>query len=167
MIPRFFERAPLGRGASRAAVLPVAFGLALAIALGVYCVLSVIAGPAGLFAYAGLEERRAEMSRNLTQLGRANEKLRAELDSLRSDADRAAREARGLGFLRKGEYEVIISGRDKARSAMEPGVVVPFDQPAALPDAAAKQIALGAGLAVLALSLAPRSRRRLSGRAQR
>lgn len=100
------------------------------------------------------------MMENLAQLASVNERLKGELDALQSDAKRSAREARGLGYLAPNEYEVVIAGRDVARQGYETGSLVPFDQAPALPDLAAKELALGAALAVLTFSLAPRSRRR-------
>ena len=42
------------------------------------------------------------METNLAELGTIRQGLNAELDSLKNDPDRAAREARSLGYLRKG-----------------------------------------------------------------
>ena len=97
------------------------------------------------------------MRRNIGALGEANGRLRAELESLRSDADRAAREARSLGYLRPGESAVLLAGRSEPVEELETGTVVPFAPPPSWPDSALKEIALGAFLAILAIGLAPRS----------
>jgi cell division protein FtsB len=128
-------------------------------ALAVYCALSIVAGPAGLLSYRRLEGRKAEMQRNLGALGEANARLRAELDSLRSDADRAAREARSLGYLRPGEKAIIVSGRVPESLELVSGEVLPYTPSPAWPDSALKQIALGAFLAILAAGLAPKKTR--------
>ncbi|HET7839438.1 MAG TPA: hypothetical protein VFL04_06730 [Rectinemataceae bacterium] len=155
---RYSPRARLGR--ARAAGLAPAIALSVFAGLAVYCALSILAGQAGLFAYRGLEERKQLMVGNLARLGSLNERLREELEALRSDSGRSSREARALGYLGRDEREVVIMGRQEERRGYETGSVVPFDQAPALPDLAAKELAFGAALAVLALGLAPRSRRR-------
>jgi hypothetical protein len=130
------------------------------VGLAVYCLLSVLVGQAGVFAYRGLEQRKGLMVANLGRLGSINEELRGELDALRSDAKRSAREARALGYLDRNEHEVVISGWSEERRGYKTGSLVPFVQESALPDLAAKELAFGAALAVLTLSLKPRSLRR-------
>lgn len=128
-------------------------------ALAIYCVLSLLVGPAGVLSYQRLAVRTLEMRRNLDELGEANERLRVELESLRSDADRAAREARGLGYLRPDESAILVAGRSSPRIPLETGKVLAFVPPRAWPDSALKEIALGTFLAVLAIGLAPRKTR--------
>ena len=113
-------------------------------------------GPAGLSAYRRLEARKTAMAANLAELGTIRERLNAELDSLKSDPDRAALEARGLGYLRKGETAVILGERTEHIRSIESGKVLPYAEPAAIDDQALKEIALGAALAVMALLCAPR-----------
>lgn len=96
------------------------------------------------------------MAANLAELGTIRERLNAELDSLKSDPDRAALEARGLGYLRKGETAVILGERTEHIRSIESGKVLPYAEPAAIDDQALKEIALGAALAVMALLCAPR-----------
>jgi cell division protein FtsB len=141
------------RGASRAA-----YGLALALCAGLasYCALSMLVGPAGLAAYHRLEGRKAAMEANLGELKAIGERLSAELESLKSDPDRAAREARSLGYLRKGEKALLLGERQDRARPIDVGSVLPDAVPAVLGDAALKEMSLGAGLAVLALLLAPR-----------
>ena len=125
-------------------------------AFAAYCLLSLVVGPAGMISCRQLEADRADMQRNLGSLGEANAHLRVELESLRSDADRAAREARSLGYLRPGEGSIVIAGRSAARGEIEPGNVIPFRAPRSCPDSVLKEIALGIFLASLAFGLAPR-----------
>jgi hypothetical protein len=99
------------------------------------------------------------MQRNLGALGEANARLRVELESLRSDADRAAREARSLGYLRPGEGAIIVPGRVSEAPELAPGEVVPYAPSPSWPDSALKQIAFGAFLAALAAGLAPKKNR--------
>lgn len=141
-----------GKALSRAA-------LAAWASLLVYCGLSLVLGPAGIVAYRKLEAGKAEMQANLAELGEANARLRVELDSLRSDADRAAREARSLGYLKPNEGAILIAGRTQPRLDLDPGKAIPFSAPGSWPDSALKEIAFGAFLAVLAAGLAPRKRR--------
>jgi hypothetical protein len=121
-----------------------------------YCTLSFLVGPAGISAFRRLEARKAAMSANLAELGTVRARLNAEIDSLKSDPDRAAREARALGYLRKGETAVILGERVESVRPIETGKVLPYAEPAAIGDMALKEIALGAALAVMALLCSPR-----------
>jgi cell division protein FtsB len=129
--------------------------------LAAYCCLSSLAGPVGTLAYARLDARRQDMIRNLESLSRDNEYLWSELDSLRSDSDRAEREARSLGYLRKDEGEIVLAGDQNRLRSLVTGELVPFVPPKALPDMVLKEISLGIALAAMALGFAPR--RRLPG----
>jgi cell division protein FtsB len=150
-----------GARAAGGAWTGTAFRLALAAYAGLaaYCLLSILVGPAGLGAYSRLEGRVAAMEANLVVLGGVREGLNAELESLKIDPDRAAREARSLGYLRKGEGALILAGRAEPRQRLESGAVLPFAQPVAVSDAVLKEISLGLFLAILALLLSPRGRR--------
>ncbi|MGO8694236.1 MAG: septum formation initiator family protein [Rectinemataceae bacterium] len=128
-------------------------------ALAAYCLLSALAGPAGAIAYRQLMERRAAMAENLGTLSLINTELRSRLDSLRSDADRAAREARALGYFRPGESEIVLAGGNSANAPLDVGTIVPMLPPRSLSESAIKAAAAFVGLALLALRL-PRRRRR-------
>lgn len=129
--------------------------------LAAYCILSLAVGPAGILAYRELGERRGAMERRLEELGAANEGLRGELDSLRSDPDRADREARELGYLRPGETFLVIAGGAGAGSGGLPaaGEPIAYVDPPACSDSALKELSLGLGLAVFVLALAADARR--------
>jgi len=137
--------------------LPRALRIAFATGVAAYSILSAVAGPAGLVAYRRLAERKADMEDNLALLAAANGELRAEVESLSADADRAAREARSLGYLSTGETEVVLDGWAAAPSNLEVGTILPFAQPASLPDESIKGISLGVVLAALAISIAPKN----------
>lgn len=136
-------------------------GFALYAGLAAYCVLSLAVGPAGLVAYRGLAERRGAMERRLAELGAANESLRGDLESLRSDPGRADREARELGYLRPGETFLVIAGRAEAGSGALPAAGEPlaYADPPACPDSILKELSLGLGLAVLVAGIAGDARR--------
>lgn len=126
----------------------------LYVGLAVYCILSALIGPAGLLAYEKLGERRAAMSENLAALATRNERLRAELDALRSDPDRVAREARGLGYLGRDEYEFVLVGRSRERiESVEPGDFLPYKAPETVSDRFIKELALVGGLGAFLLGL--------------
>jgi len=136
--------------------------------IALYCALSVLAGPVGISAYRRLETRKAAMEANLGELERIRGKLNAEIGSLKSDPDRAALEARSLGYLREGETALILGEKAERSAPIDAGLVLPFAEPASLDDSVLKEIALGASLALLAFLQAPRpatgraeSRRRL------
>jgi len=134
--------------------------LAISLYLGllVYCVLSILLGPAGIAAYQRLEERQSAMRANLDELAVLRGRLSADLESLKSDSDRAAREARALGYLRKGETAVILGERAERVDPIDTGRVLPYAEPSSIADAALKRIALGACLAAMALLFAPRGK---------
>jgi hypothetical protein len=145
-------RADVHRGTSR---LAPRLALAAYLGLACYCVLSIFVGPAGLTAYRALEEREKAMKANLLDLGSLREALNGELESLRSDPDRAAREARGLGYLRKGETAVVLGERIESNPSLESGKILPFAARAGLSDGAIKAISLSLSLAILAFLCAP------------
>ena len=134
---------------------------ALYAGLAAYCVLSLTVGPAGLVAYRGLGGRRTAMEGRLAELRAANESLRGDLESLRSDPDRADREARELGYLRPGETFLVIAGRAGAGQGGLPAAGEPlaYVDPPACPDSTLKELSLGLGLAVLIAGLAGDARR--------
>jgi cell division protein FtsB len=136
---------------------------AFSAALTVYCLLSALAGPAGVFAYRQLQERRAAMAENLAKLSLINAGLRSQLDSLKSDADRAALEARALGYIRPGETEIVLPGRKPGPAPLGVGTIVPMLPPVGLSDSAIKAAAALVGLALFALGL-PIRRRAAYGR---
>lgn len=140
------------RGGSRAIN---ALALSLYAGFFLYCSLSFLLGPAGLGAYRRLEQRKAAMEANLGELGLIRERLNSELQSLKNDPDRAAREARSLGYLRKGETAIILGEKSERVRALDMGRALPFTPPPALGDLALKEISLGASLAILALLLSP------------
>jgi hypothetical protein len=106
-------------------------------------------------AYSALEKRKASMEANLEELSSINERLTGELSSLMSDPDRAAAEARSLGYLGKDETAVLMEGAKTGPSRIEIGEVLPFVDPPALEDSSIKAISVGVGMAVLAALLAP------------
>ncbi|MGA2546051.1 MAG: septum formation initiator family protein [Rectinemataceae bacterium] len=141
-------------GAARAG-----YRLALSLYAGftIYCTLSVLIGPAGFLAYRRLEAKKTAMEANLGKLGTLRENLNAELESLKSDPDRAAREARSLGYLRKGETVLLLGDRIEQVKPIETGKVLPYAEPTALGDLVLKEISLGASIALMALLFAPRT----------
>jgi len=131
--------------------------VALYIGVAAYCLLSVIAGPAGIFAYRELALRKDAMALNMDSLGSTNASLRAELDALRSDPDRAGREARALGYLSPGETALVVAGDDPGRGQhrLDSGSVLKAKAPVPLSDAFIKEISFLIGLVSLGISLAP------------
>jgi cell division protein FtsB len=149
-------RANLRGGESlRERILP-ALALALFVGVLAYCLMGLVVGPSGLIAYSTLSKRVQDMLGNLENLSETNAALQDELDSLRGDPDRIAREARELGYLRPGETEVVLAAAAGAQGLNDAGSVLPLRLPEAVPDSVMKATALGACLAVLALRLARR-----------
>jgi len=143
------------------------------LALFVYALLSVTLGPGGVAAAGELERGISAMKANLVALEEKNRALSADLEALRSDRDRGAREARALGYLAERESEVVIVGRPRAEPLRpEAGQALPAKSPASVDDGSMKALAGLAGLLSFAASLvfrplpqAQRSRRRRGGAA--
>jgi hypothetical protein len=96
------------------------------------------------------------MEANLGELERIRSRLNAEIYALKNDPDRAALEARSLGYLREGETALILGEKAEHRAPIDSGTVLPYAEPLCLDDSALKEIALGASLALLALLQTPR-----------
>lgn len=133
-------------------------------ALALYCLLSVVFGESGLLAYGKLEERRTAMEANLLSLEKRHDALASQLEALKSDPERAAMEARSLGYLRRGEREILFAPWHEKPMDLDPGSVLPYAENAGLPDASLKEICFGVFLAVLALWYAPKKRLERVGR---
>lgn len=131
--------------------------VALYIGVAAYCLLSVVAGPAGIFAYRALALRKDAMVLNMESLGSANASLRAELDALRSDPGRAGLEARALGYLSPGETALVVAGDGPGRGLrrLDSGSVLKAKAPVPLSDSLIKEISFLIGLVSLGISLAP------------
>jgi hypothetical protein len=94
------------------------------------------------------------MLANLAELESLHADLGAELESLKTNPDRAAREARSLGYLRKGETEILLGEKMEQVEHISTGKVLPYAEISFIGDPALKRLALGACLAVLAFLLA-------------
>jgi cell division protein FtsB len=151
------EPSTAGRSGARRAGYRLALSCYAGLAL--YSSLSLFFGPAGFSAYRRLEERKAAMQARLGELEAIREGLDGELESLKSDPDRAALEARSLGYLRKGETAVVLGEKIDRQKPVETGKVLLFAEQPALGDVQLKEISLGACLAMMALLLAPRGSR--------
>jgi Septum formation initiator len=151
--PKSWKNSRVRRDANRSLAQNLAFSLYAALAL--YCVLSFCFGQGGLIAYGKLQARRTAMEENLSLLEQRRSSLNAELESLKSDPDRAAREARGLGYLRKDETQVILSERVERVESLDSGSVLPYAQSGGIADLALKEISFGVFLAALAFLCAP------------
>jgi len=103
------------------------------------------------------------MAANLADLERIRGRLNAEVEALKRDPDRAALEARSLGYLREGETALILGEREERSEPIDSGSVLPYAEPPALGDSTLKEIATGVAMAMLALLCAPR---RATGRAE-
>jgi cell division protein FtsB len=133
--------------------------LSLYAGFALYCIISIFVGPVGVLSYKRLETKEKAMGQNLERLSSIHENLSSELEALKSDPDRAAREARSLGYLRKGETGVILgSESEKKVEPIDTGTVLPLGEEAGIGDGILKKVSLGFGLAILALLLSPRSR---------
>ena len=143
--------------------------VAIWLALGCYSLLSMTMGPGGLFAWQSMGESVVAMQGNIEALKNRNRELSSDFASLRSDPDRARREARALGYLPEGEYEVVLTGAGRPSLQDEgPGTALSFDRPETVSDALIKAIAAGLGLLWLALGeWAPQPSALISGKGRK
>jgi hypothetical protein len=96
----------------------------------------------------------ASMRANIDTLRDLNESLSIEINALQNDPDRAKREALPLGWIAKGDYEIVLEGRDAGiKPRPSAGKVVPASTPTGLADADIKATSLLVSLLAFALSL--------------
>lgn len=119
-----------------------------------YCLLAFTLGQGGLLASLSTRAQLERMRTNLALLRQKNLELRNEVAALQADPDRARREARSLGYLARGEYEIVVVGRERRPVSLEsPGSALPAEAPPGYADAGLKAAGLLVGLASLALGL--------------
>ena len=158
-------RNPAGGGLS---ALGDALSNALCACIISYCVVSFFAGQAGLLAYRDLKQSIAQMNERVGTLAAENKSLQDMRGELTSDADRIAREARDIGYLRPGEKIVIFPSSAQANGvASAPRDIEPLraGSSTGLPDSMIKLLAAMTGATVLLASLfmyiAPKGRHSL------
>ncbi len=111
--------------------------------LAVYCLLSVLLGPGGLLAAQSISSTIDAMRSNIADLSEVNAELSADIASLQSDPDRIRLEARPLGWLAKGETEIVILGRpEKIDRRLSAGKILPVGGAVGISDAAIKTASL-------------------------
>lgn len=121
-----------------------------------YCVVSFIAGQAGLLAYRDLESGIEQMNGRIGQLVADNQVLQNTRNALASDADRIAREARDIGYIHPGEKIVSITpASENAASYQRYPDIEPLraGSSTGLPDPMIKTLAAMTGITVLFVSL--------------
>ena len=137
-------------------VLGLAVANAISACIICYCVVSFIAGKAGLFAYRDLSSTMIRMESRIISLSEENARLLELKTSYQKDFDRIAREAREMGFVRPGEKIIVLPSEtrnlDQKKSSfeIEPIRIGPST---GLPDSLLKTLAALAALAVFLVSL--------------
>ena len=122
--------------------------------LACYCLLSLFLGKGGMLASTSSAAELASMRSNLESLHALNEGLSIEIAALQNDPDRARREALPLGWLAKGDFEIVLADRSlPSRKALSAGTVLPASKPAGLADMDIKATSFLVGLLALVLSL--------------
>jgi cell division protein FtsB len=86
-------------------------------------------GNGGLGDYRKVEAGRAQLAANIEELKRINLGLRQEVESLGSDAERVALEARRLGYFREGQRVVRFQGEAPRPSSFTLGALVRVQAP--------------------------------------
>lgn len=157
-------RNPAGRGL---AALGDALSNALCACIISYCVVSFFAGQAGILAYRDLKSSITEMGERIEALSAENRSLQDARNSLATDSDRIAREARDIGYIRPGEKIVVLSSSAPKTSSAQAHDIEPLQAgfSTGLPDRMIKILAAMTGITVLFVSLLmsimPRRRQRV------
>jgi cell division protein FtsB len=86
-------------------------------------------GSGGLGDYRKVEAGRGQLAANIEELKRINSGLRREVESLGSDPQRVALEARRLGYFREGERVVRFQGEAPQPSSFTLGSLVRVQLP--------------------------------------
>jgi len=81
-------------------------------------------GNGGLSDYRKVEAGRAQLAANIEELERINSGLRREVESLGSDPERVALEARRLGYFREDQHVVRFRGRTPPPGSYTLGALV-------------------------------------------
>lgn len=81
-------------------------------------------GNGGLSDYRKVEAGRAQLAANIEELKRINSGLRREVESLGSDPERVALEARRLGYFREDQHVVRFRGRTPPPGSYTLGALV-------------------------------------------
>jgi cell division protein FtsB len=122
-----------------------------------YCCISIIAGQVGFLAYRDLRLRMTDIQARLDELEARNLELRTTAGALKNNADRIAREARDLGFARKGEKFIILSGLASSSQQSDAQIhsmdMLPVGDSSGLPDLVVKELSAMIGIAVIFASL--------------
>ncbi|OHE66358.1 MAG: hypothetical protein A2413_20935 [Treponema sp. RIFOXYC1_FULL_61_9] len=134
-------------------------------AIAVYGFSSVAIGSTGLLAYGKLYAEKVRLAENMENLRLINDELEGSLTALRSDSDTIAVYARELGYARKDESLVRISGLPAAsRRVAAAGNLLAVKKPVAVDDTTLRIASLSAGaLALLFIILAGRNGKRPRG----
>jgi cell division protein FtsB len=129
--------------------------LALWTAFAVYGIASTLTGAVGLSSFRKLETERDKQRANMENLRLINEKLENTKNSLLYDRDTIAVQARKLGYGRDDERFVRIVGLGSITTPdIAAGRLVIAERPESVPDRTLKVLAISAGAAIFALSLA-------------
>ncbi len=86
-------------------------------------------GNGGLADYRKVQAGRAQLAANIEELKRINTGLRREVESLGSDPERVALEARRLGYFREGQRVVRFQGEAARPSSFILGALVRVEVP--------------------------------------
>ena len=150
----FSSRRP-GAGRRMPPTLAEALANSLCACIIAYCVLSFVAGQAGFLAYREVKADIARMELQLESFSLENAALIDIRESLATDRDRIAREARSIGYIRGNEKIIQLTNIDTslAYSGMERLEPIRSGRSSGLPDGIIKLLSVITGAAVLLASL--------------
>jgi len=136
--------------------------------LACYCLLSLAFGKGGFLASTSSAAELVAMKDNIQSLSSLNGRLSTEIAALQNDPDKAMREALPIGWLAKGDYEIVLPNRKESpKPTLSPGSVLPASDPSGLADLDIKATSLIVTIIAFGLSLlrdAHGSEKRAAGR---
>ena len=135
--------------------------MALWAAIGIYCVLSLVYGATGIFAYRELVSAREYLWNNIKKLSNTNSELENIQNSLLYDTDAITVQARQLGYGYNDEKFIRIVGLGvNNKPDYYPGEILVMPEPVYISDKIIKICSLVSGLIVFFLMLIPQILRR-------
>lgn len=107
----------------------VKFLLSISIGILAYVLVTIFAGPDGIWAYNQLSEQKNVLSSNVDKVQKINDALVLDHRALENDVGIITSKARNLGFIYEGEKLVKISGiSEKGVSVYDTGSIIKLDE---------------------------------------
>lgn len=121
----------------------VKFLTSISIGIFVYVLVSIFAGPDGIWAYNQLNYQKNILSTNVEKITKINDTLNLDYLALENDVGIITSKARSLGFIYEGEKLIKINGiSDQGKSFYDTGSIISLEEITFLPEKSCKIICL-------------------------